>query len=466
MRHKIYCSQLTSSGQRCHDGSVWDGERLKLKDIDNAVEDSNYRVMDLALVLVPDYKDRDLSDDELDELTKTVAVIDMRDQIQEIALMSILTTLLVIAIILSGIVLLTRDLTFVSRNLLRPLRELADDMESIAQLQLAGVAEAADETEVNQGTSEVRLIRRTFENMKKAIKSWGKYVPWPVVQLMLRANVEANLEVNEVEVTIFFSDIANFTTIVESLPPESSLLLLSRYFNDMSKVIDDHGGVVLEFIGDAILCIYGAPLNNPEHSSAAVRAGLKMMASLKKMNEWSRQRDLPEVKIRCGVHTGRVLVGNMGFHSRMKYGIVGEEAHIPSKLEELNKNYSTGMLISSHTLTKIGEDFVTRPVDCIRLKKAPSPGELIHEVIAREKRRGERTHPMWPVVAVHAEAMDLYMARRFVDAVAKLEEVGAMVKEISGEEDPPSQLLLKRCRSYIENPPAPEWDGVWDRGEV
>ena len=140
---------------------------------------------------------------------------------------------------------------------------------------------------MNEGTSEVRLIRRTFENMKKAIKSWGKYVPWPVVQLMLRANVEANLEVNETEVTIFFSDIANFTTIVESLPPESSLLLLSRYFNDMSKVIDDHGGVVLEFIGDAILCIYGAPLNNPEHPSAAVRAGLKMLGSLKKMNEWS-----------------------------------------------------------------------------------------------------------------------------------------------------------------------------------
>merc|ERR1719456_1366495 len=197
-------------------------------------------------------------------LTDSVAVLYVRSQVQSEAVMSLMTTLLVIIIILSGIVLLTKDLTFLSRNLLKPLRELADDMESIAQLQLAGVSQSED-TIIEEGTSEVRLIRRTFENMKKAIKSWGKYVPWPVVQLLLRANVEANLSVNEVEVTIFFSDIASFTTIVESMPPESSLLLLSRYFNDMSKVIDDHGGVVLEFIGDAIQCIYGAPLSNENH---------------------------------------------------------------------------------------------------------------------------------------------------------------------------------------------------------
>mmetsp|Transcript_10023 Transcript_10023/g.22490 ORF Transcript_10023/g.22490 Transcript_10023/m.22490 type:complete len:1179 (-) Transcript_10023:11-3547(-) len=463
LRHQIYCSQFEFEGHWCGEATLWGERRGSLTDIDEAVEKSDYRVMDLKLILQPDLKDQDLNDEERNAMTNTVAVINIRSQVQEIALMSILTTLLVIAIILSGICLLTRDLTFVSRNLLRPLRELADDMESIAQLQLAGVAEVDDESYVNHGTNEVRLIRRTFENMKKAIKSWGKYVPWPVVQMMLRANVEANLEVNEMEVTIFFSDIANFTTIVESLPPENSLLLLSRYFNDMSKVIDDHGGVVLEFIGDAILCIYGAPLNNPEHPSAAVRAGLKMMASLKKMNEWSRQRDLPEVKIRCGIHTGQVLVGNMGFHSRMKYGIVGEEAHIPSKLEELNKNYSTGMLISSHTLAKIGPDFVTRPIDVIYIKKAPG-GEMVHEVIAREKRR-ERTHAMWPVVSVHTEAMDLYLARQFLEAAKKFEEVNSMVKEISGEEDQPALVLLKRCRSYAENPPPPEWEGVWDRGE-
>merc|ERR1719440_1857662 len=234
-------------------------------------------------IRVPDTSHlEDLSDVRLHELTDSVAVFLIRGHVQSEAVMSIMTTILVIIIILSGIVLLTKDLTFLSRNLLKPLRELADDMESIAQLQLAGVSQT-EEAIIEEGTSEVRLIRRTFENMKKAIKSWGKYVPWPVVQLLLRANVEANLEVNEVEVTIYFSDIAGFTTLVETLPPESSLLLLSRYFNDMSKVIDDHGGVVLEFIGDAIQCVYGAPLNNLDHPTSAVKASLRMLAALRRM---------------------------------------------------------------------------------------------------------------------------------------------------------------------------------------
>merc|ERR1719440_2478200 len=235
-------------------------------------------------IRVPDTSHlEDLSDVRLHELTDSVAVFLIRGHVEAEAVMSIMTTILVIIIILAGITLLTKDMTFLSRNLLKPLRELADDMESIAQLQLAGVAHVEDPSSIDEGTSEVRLIRRTFENMKKAIKSWGKYVPWPVVQLLLRANVEANLEVNEVEVTIYFSDIAGFTTLVETLPPESSLLLLSRYFNDMSKVIDDHGGVVLEFIGDAIQCVYGAPLNNLDHPTSAVKASLRMLAALRRM---------------------------------------------------------------------------------------------------------------------------------------------------------------------------------------
>jgi adenylate cyclase len=381
------------------------------------------------------------------------------------AIMSVLTTVLVIIIILSGIALLTKDLTFLSRNLLKPLRELADDMESIAQLQLAGVAEP-EEAVMEQGTSEVRLIRRTFENMKKAIKSWGKYVPWPVVQLLLRANVEANLEVNEVEVTIYFSDIQSFTTIVESMNPESSLLLLSRYFNDMSKVIDDHGGVVLEFIGDAILCIYGAPLINADHASAGAKAALRMLGSLRRMNEWSAQRELPEVKIRCGVHTGKVLVGNMGFHSRMKYGIVGEDSHMPSTLEEINKTYGTNMMISQTTWEKIDTDsvFITRPADYVQLRKARgSSGEIIYQVIERE-RKTYRASRYWNPFELHGEAFKLYRERSFEEAHKRFIRVGRMMEDITGSEDEASKLMVKRCESYMQQPPPEDWDGVWDRG--
>lgn len=472
LEKKVYCNEFVDPIVKPCDWNggnhTW-GTRTAIKNIDDDVFDSVFRINDLDYVAYPDLADADMSEEEFEAGTKSVVVIYSRGQTQQLAVMSILTTVLVIIIILSGIVLLTKDLTFLSRNLLRPLRELADDMESIAQLQLAGVS-GAEDTIIEEGTSEVRLIRRTFENMKKAIKSWGKYVPWPVVQLLLRANIEANLEVTELEVTIFFSDIASFTSIVESMEPEQSLLLLSRYFNDMSKVIDDHGGVVLEFIGDAIQCIYGAPLVNPDHPTSAVKAALRMLAALRRMNEWSVSRNLPEVKIRCGVHTGPVLVGNMGFnmgfHSRMKYGIVGEDAHIPSRLEELNKTYSTNMLISHSTWSKIDQDtFVSRPIDFIHLRHMPSsPSELVYEVIDREKRHA-RAHPLWPAMSMHAEAIEEYRKQEFSRALQKFTEVADIMTEAKGEDDEASKLMMKRCKAYIEKPPKPDWEGIWDRGQ-
>jgi adenylate cyclase len=337
-------------------------------------------------------------------------------------------------------------------------------MESVAQLQLAGVAQE-DDAVIEGGTSEIRLIRRSFENMKKSIKSWGKYVPWPVVQLLLRANVGANLAVNEVEVTAYFSDIASFTTIVEGLPPERSLLLLSRYFNDMTKVIDDHGGVIIEFIGDAIFCIYGAPLKNPDHPASACKAALRMLSTLKRMNQWSVSKDMPEVKIRCGVHTGKVLIGNMGFHSRMKYGVVGEDSHIPGKLEEINKTYASQMMISHATWQRIDrDDFITRPVDFVKLREAPdAPGEPIYQVFDRE-RKTQKSNRLWAPANLHAEGMELYRKRDFETAESTFAQVGDMMEGITGAEDEASQLMINRCRQYLKQPPPANWDGVWDEG--
>lgn len=383
--------------------------------------------------------------------------------------MSLATTVLVIIVIFGGVVLLTKDLTFLSRNLLKPLRDLADDMKSIAHLQLAGVdcvEEEEEDTNNGKETAEVLLIRRTFSNMKKAIKSWGKYVPWPVVQLLLRANVEAELEVEERDVTMFFSDIVGFTTIVEGVEPDKSLLLLSRYFNDMSKVIDDHGGVVLEFIGDAIQCIYGAPLTNEHHPQSAVEASLRMLSALRKMKDWSRAKGLPEVDIRCGIHTGRVLVGNMGFHSRMKFGIVGEESNIPSKLEELNKAYKTHILISQSTFERLEPNaFLLRPIDYVHLRQRieGAPGELIYEVLPPSWKRSSLV--VNRLITLHTNAIAEYRSRKFASARQNFEQVNALVLEMTAEEDGPSLLMARRCEKCLQRSPQESWDGTWESVE-
>jgi class 3 adenylate cyclase len=454
---RIYCDVLLQEpGTPCSSKTEWLGIRESLEEIDERVFDSDVRRVDMELITKPAQYDSD------DEVT-SVAVLNRHDSVVIASIMSLATTVAVILLIVSGITIFTNDLNFLSKNLLRPLRDLADDMGSIAQLEIAGFSAIEDDgANDSQTTSEVRLMKRTFEHMKKAIISWGKYVPWPVVRLLLRAGVEAELGVQPRMVTMFFSDIASFTTIVESLPPEGTLLLLSRYFNDMSKIIDDNGGIVLEFIGDAILAIYGAPLANEDHAATAVKAVLKMQACLAKINQWSARRDLPEIKIRCGVHTGQVLVGNMGFRSRMKYGIVGEEVNIPSRLEEINKTYKTDQLISEATKKRLPTGmFLTRPVDYLQLHQDPQASpSLIFEVMGLD--RGRKAQAPWREQAeLHQRALELYRRRDFESAENVALGVHQSMSALQGKPDEASMLLVRRCRALRETPPPENWDGVW-----
>jgi len=265
------------------------------------------------------------------------------------------------------------------------------------------------------------------------------------------------------EVSMYFSDIQSFTTIVESLPPESSLLLLSRYFHDMSKTIDEYGGIVLEFIGDAISSIYGAPVKNDDHAASAVKAALRMLDQLDAMNKWFAQRSLPHVAIRCGVHTGTVLVGNMGFQSRVKYGVVGEESEIPGRLEEMNKNYTTKMLISHATFLKLTPgSFILRPIDFINLGTVDNNEvQPVYQVIDRD-RGGAKPSQVKTAFTIHTEAMEAYRSRDFQAAHKKFKHVNNILQDMHGEEDCPSEIFMRRSNFYLENPPPPGWDGVWD----
>jgi len=330
--------------------------------------------------------------------------------------------------------------------LLKPLRSLADEMQSIVQLQFAALSMEVKVTE--KSVAEIRMVQRIFGNMKKAIKSWGKYVPWPVVRILLSAGVDAVPVVRKREVTIFFSDIAGFTTIVEHLPPEDSLFLLSRYFNEMSKIIDESEGIVMEFIGDAILAVFGAPMKNPDHASSCVQAAWQMVRVLKhKVNVLAVSKGLPEISIRCGVHTGRVLIGNMGFHSRLKYGIIGPEAAVPDRLEELNKTYNTKILISLATFRRISrERFVCRPVDIVKLNSRYPP-EPVYEVMKDLGR--PRPAKLKPPAKKFSQALDCYRKGNFQQALTMFEEVDQEIMELTEvDKDPPSRLMMQRCEVF------------------
>mmetsp|Transcript_104912 Transcript_104912/g.313442 ORF Transcript_104912/g.313442 Transcript_104912/m.313442 type:complete len:234 (-) Transcript_104912:17-718(-) len=228
-------------------------------------------------------------------------------------------------------------------------------------------------------------------------------------------------------------------------------------------IIDEYGGIVIEFIGDAILGIFGKPVVSEEHPTLAVKAAICMLEQLSVINKWLAERGLPELSIRAGVHTGRSLVGNMGFESRMKYGIVGEESEIPSRLEEMNKNFSTKLMISHATFARLVPDtFIVRPVDYVRLG-SDERGQPIYEVMSRN-RKSSRSEFKLRTAALHTEAMNLYRARQFREAAERFIVVRGQMRMQEDMDDQPSAMMIKRCKAYLENPPAPDWDGVWDRG--
>jgi adenylate cyclase len=464
---RVYCNELLALPAECSTSPAADlrwGARESIGSLRRLMGDSDYRRRDLQLVLSPDLADEALTEEELEQQTDAAAVLNVRSEVEKNATISILQTTLVMLTITISVYLYTKDLTFLSSNLLKPLVDLSDEMESITRLQMAGVAasqkgvDEAEESHHVKGTSEIRLIKSSFENMKKAIRSWGKYVPWPVVQLLLRQDAKDTLEVSEKEVSIFFSDIAGFTGIVEGLPPEKSLLLLSRYFHDMSKVIDSYEGIVLEYIGDAIMSVYGAPIPNVDHPTAAVKSALKMLSCLKVMNRWFSERGLPNISIRCGVHTGCVLVGNMGFEKRLKYGVVGDESNVPSRLEELNKSYGTEMLISQATFERLAKgSFVTRPIDVIYIMSGES--QLVYQVFNRDN--GKRTSALREACDLHAEAIEQYLQRNFSEARAKFAEVLKRMGDLEMDEKA-SEVFMGRCDEYLARPPPEDWDGVWE----
>lgn len=435
--------------------------RESLTRIDEFLEVSPYRRDDVRPFLYPEPNETDSPEDK-DENVRSVAIFHMRYINEQGAINSLLISWTVILIILVGMCTITRDLGHLSRKLLEPLRILADEMQSIAHINLAAIAKE-ERSEAEQGAAEVQLIQHIFDKTKVAIRSWGRYVPWPVVQNLLVAGVAVQTQLEEREVSLFFSDMAGFTSIVEQLVPEQTLVLLSRYFNDMSKIIEHHDGVVIEFIGDAILAVFGAPAKIKEHALACVRAMMKMQRGVQRINQWSKKKGLPHVSIRCGIHSGWVSVGNLGFHSRLKFGVIGEHSTLPAKLEELNKTYGTSNLISEATYRRLQDEFVVRPIDYAEMYgEGEDLEEQVYEVVCfLNGRQSFKNNLRESLAKKYEQALRYYVDRKFDKAAAIWREVSLQTGQYFGLFDKASVVMRKRACYYQRHPPAPNWRGIW-----
>jgi adenylate cyclase len=223
----------------------------------------------------------------------------------------------------------------------------------------------------------------TEEREKRRIRdAFRHYLNPEVTDLLAEDPAQLRLGGERREVTVFFSDIRGFTTIAETLPPEALAELLNEYLGAMTDIVFRHEGLLDKYIGDAVMAFWGAPVPNPDHAARCCRAALDMLAALATLHERWRTAGLPLLHIRVGIHSGEAAVGNFGSARRFSYTAMGDSVNLASRLEGLNREYGTTILISEATLDAIGDEFLCREVDRVRVRGRSQPVG-VYELLGR-----------------------------------------------------------------------------------
>jgi len=393
----------------------------------------------------------DTDGNDQDDRSPTYFLYDMRSEMVEEALLSMGLTTVIIVALLGFSMIFSSDAEGIANQLVVPIRQLMHDMSYTAKLELEKVTpiDAVIPSEV----FEVRSLQTAFHNLNQAVRSFSKFTPLEVVRHFLRLGAVAQLGVAERNVSIFFSDIAGWTTICEGTQPVEVLALLSEYFEKMVSIIIEEQGTMLEFIGDAILAIWNAPNDVPDHAVRSITSALRMNQVLEDMRKAWTSQGKPEIKIRVGLHSAQVFVGNLGSNMRMKYGVLGDGVNLASRLEELNKRYMTEALISEDVLKEPGvsDTFLVRPLDVVVVKGRVEPTRL-YEVLGF---RADADENVRQISTVSAQAMRAYLNRDFKQATQCLQ----LVEQLKGGDDPAGKVLSDRCREFLKHAPPPNWDG-------
>jgi adenylate cyclase len=210
-------------------------------------------------------------------------------------------------------------------------------------------------------------------------QAFGRYVS-PDVAAQVLAHAQS-LEGERREVSILFSDLRGFTTISETMAPDRVASHLTEYFDAMTAAIFRHRGMVNDFIGDAVMAVFGAPLGDPDHALHAVRAAADMDRALAGLNARWSATGAPTLKMGIGVHSGEVFAGNVGGKARMKYTIVGDPVNVASRVEGLNKETGTTILITEATRSLVADRVDARDCGAIPVKGRNEPVR-VYELLA------------------------------------------------------------------------------------
>lgn len=279
--------------------------------------------------------------------------------------------------------------------------------------------------------------------LKNAFK---QYLSHAIIEELIKHPERLKLGGERRELSIFFSDLEGFTRISEELEPEVLTALLNEYLTAMTEIIQEEGGTVDKYEGDAIIAFWNAPLQQADHAVRCVSAALRCQKKLAEIRPAIRERIGCDLRMRIGINSGSAVVGNLGSHSRFDYSILGDAVNLAARLEGINKQFGTYTIISEATRGLMADAFSVREISRVVVVGRKEPVRIFEPLFTEEFAEREKD------LALFAEGLSAFSAQQFATA----REIFTNLKD----RDPVAAAYLEKCRFLIDHPPE-NWGGVW-----
>lgn len=301
----------------------------------------------------------------------------------------------------------------------------------------------------------VSILRFMFSEQEKSFlrKAFTMYLSSEVVDEIVADPTLLKLGGHERRITALFTDIKSFSTLSEKVSPEHLVRILNKYLTVMSDIVLDQKGTIDKYIGDAIVSFFGAPLDLPDHASRACLAAVRMKEAEARLNEeMAASGECPTpIYTRIGINTGAMVVGNMGTDNKMNYTIMGNDVNLAARLEGVNKQYGSWILVSESTWDETAGMFLGRKLDRVRVVGIETPVQLYNILCVR----AEATGPMVAFVDRFNLAIDAYREKRFGDAILLFNKCQDLFPE-----DGATRIFLDRVNALVRDGVPPDWSDI------
>jgi adenylate cyclase len=250
-------------------------------------------------------------------------------------------------------------LTFLVRiNLTRSLARMTDVLHKIRNGDFESRVMVTSNDEIGYVGDVVNEMAAGLKEREWIKETFGKYISPEIRDEVLARRIPLDGEVREV--TILFADLRDFTPLVEKTSPRQVVRIINRYFEEMEKAIRAHGGLIVQFIGDEIEAVFGAPIPLSDHATQALLAALGMNAGLKSVNRVLAEEGNSPLRHGIGIHTGKVVAANIGSPSRLSYALVGDTVNVAARLQDVNKQHRTSIIVSAETWQRLSQTLTLR----------------------------------------------------------------------------------------------------------